>query len=117
MKIAFWITTGLLSLLMCYSAGMYFLNHEAVVGYFQALGYPTYLIYPLAVLKLLGILALLTRKSRMLMEWAYAGFALDFSLALAAHWVAQDGGHVISGVALLLLISSRFFEYKWTHGQ
>ena len=46
MKIIFWIVTGLLSLMMLGSAGMYIFNHASVATIFQSLGYPTYIIYP-----------------------------------------------------------------------
>ena len=53
---------------------MYFTKYEMVKGFFQSLGYPIYLIYPLATAKVLGIIAIITKKSRLLKEWAYAGF-------------------------------------------
>ena len=81
-KIIYWIATGLLSLMMLFSAGMYFFNHEEVVQVFTTLGYPAYIVYPLALAKVLGLIAILTKKSQVLKEWAYAGFFFDFVLAL-----------------------------------
>jgi hypothetical protein len=53
-KITFYIATGLLSVLILFSVSMYFFKHEDIVGAFTSFGYPTYLIYPYAVLKLIG---------------------------------------------------------------
>ena len=54
-KIGFWISTGLLSAMMLMSASMYVFNHEEIAGLFTKFGYPTYIIYPLAVAKLTGV--------------------------------------------------------------
>ena len=37
---------------------MYFFNHEEVAGMFTDFGYPTYIIYPYAIAKLLGLIAI-----------------------------------------------------------
>ena len=107
-KWIFRISTSLLSLLMLLSAGMYFFNYEEISGIFEELHYPTYLIYPLAIAKLLGIVTLWTFPRKALQEWAYAGFFFDFVLALTAHLVVQDGEFGGAVVALLLLFISYF---------
>ncbi|MFK7908262.1 MAG: DoxX family protein, partial [Chitinophagales bacterium] len=90
-KIIFWVSTGLLTALMLMSAGMYFFQYEMVSETFTKLGFPTYIIYPLAVAKILGLIAIWSRKSQMLKEWAYAGFFFDFLLAASAHINVGDG--------------------------
>ena len=77
-KYIYWTVTGLLSALMLMSAGMYIFNNTMVTTTFIQLGYPSYIIYPLAILKILGIIAIITKKSKILKEWAYAGFFFDF---------------------------------------
>ena len=111
-KIVYWIATGLLCLMMLGSAGMYIFNHAEVAKIFTSLGYPTYIIYPLAIAKILGVIAILTRYSNTLKEWAYAGFFFDFVLALSAHLNAGDGGFITPIIALVLLFVSYFFEKK-----
>ena len=112
MKVIYWITTGLLSALMLMSAGMYIFNHEFVSETFSRLGYPTYLIYPLAIAKVLGIIAILTRKSVFLKKLAYAGFFYNFILALSAHIMVNDGEFIPAAVAIALLIGSYIFGKK-----
>ena len=109
-RIIFYIATGLLSLLMIFSASMYFLNHEMVSATFERLGYPTYIIYPLAIAKILGLAAIWTNKSNMLKEWAYAGFFFDFVLAFSAHIATNDGAFAPALVAIILLFTSYFTE-------
>ncbi len=111
-KILYWASTGLLSALMLMSAGMYVLNHEPVAATFAALGYPTYLVYPLAIAKALGVLAILTRRSRTLQGLAYAGFFYDTALALAAHLAVGDGEFVPAAVAMTLVVLSYAAERK-----
>ncbi len=110
-KTLYWISTVLLCLLMAYSASMYFTNTEMVKGFFENLNYPTYIVIPLAILKVLGIAMILWRKSAWLTEWAYAGFFFDLTLATAAHYYA---GHGIMGFSLygLLLIFPSYFLGK-----
>jgi len=111
-KIIYWIATGLFSALMLMSASMYIFNYEMVSQTFTNLGYPTYIVYPLAIAKILGLIAILTRKSKFLKEWAYAGFFFDFVLALSAHLVIADGEFVPAFVAILLLIVSYRYDKK-----
>ncbi len=105
-RISYYVATGLLTLLMLFSAQMYFFKTEMVRGFFDSLGYPSYLVYPLAIAKILGLIAIWTRKSRTLLEWAYAGFFFDTVLAAAAHLQAEDGGHVMAMGGVVLVIVS-----------
>lgn len=114
-KITYWISTGLLCGLMLFSASMYFLQNEMVSEMFIKLGYPTYIIYPLAVAKILGIIAILTKKSKKLKEWAYAGFFFDFVLAVAAHAAIGDGEYAPALLALLFLLISYFYDQRETY--
>lgn len=80
-----------------------------VKGFFQSLGYPGYLIYPLAMAKVAGVIAIISRKSRLLKEWAYAGFFFDVVVAAAAHLHAKDGAEWLALTAMAMLIISRMF--------
>lgn len=75
-KIIFYVTTGLLTVLMLFSANMYFFNHEGVSQMFAKFGYPSYIIYPYGIAKILGLVALWFFRGKWLNEWAYAGFFL-----------------------------------------
>ena len=108
-KIIYWISTGLLSLMMILAARTYIFNHEAIdTILFTKLGYPAYLIYPLAIAKLLGITAILSKKSEFLKSLAYAGFFFDFILAASAHIHVGDG---FGGAALALILLIVSFQY------
>ena len=94
---------------MLMSAGMYIFNHSEVVKIFGTLGFPAYIIYPLAAAKILGVIAVVSNYSKTLKEWAYAGFFFDFLLALSAHLNAGDGGFAFALLALSLLFISYIF--------
>ena len=111
-KVIYWVSTGLLTVLILFSAGNYIFNNEAFSEIFTTLGYPTYIIYPLAIAKLLGLLAIWTKKSKTLKEWAYAGFFFDFVLAIFAHLNVNDGAFPFPLIALILLMTSYFTEKK-----
>jgi len=111
-KIIYWISTGLLSLLMLFSAGNYLFNNAMIQDVFLSLGFPVFIIYPLAIAKILGVLALWVRKFPTLTEWAYAGFFFDFLLAFGAHVAVQDGEFAGALVAITLLFASYFSSKK-----
>ncbi len=111
-KTVYWISTGILSLLFLFSATMYLVNYDMVEGFFDHLGFPTWLIYPLAILKILGIVAILTKKSIFLKELAYAGFLFDAILALAAHIIVKDGEFMLALIGCLTLMISWGYDRK-----
>ncbi|WP_299223366.1 DoxX family protein [uncultured Psychroserpens sp.] len=110
-KLVYWLSTILLCLVFIYSAQMYFFNTELIKGFFEQLNYPTYIVIPLAMLKVLGVIMILWRKNSWLTEWAYAGFFFDLILATVAH---QYAGHRLglSVIAIPILFVSYFLGKK-----
>jgi hypothetical protein len=85
---------------------MYIFNNEMITAGFTKFGYPTYIIYPLAALKILGVISLWVRKFPTLTNLAYAGFFYDFVLAFFAHFMISDGEQYGAVLAMILVISS-----------
>lgn len=83
-RIAYWLTTGLFSLMMVFSAYQY-LTNPMFEQAFTHLGFPAYFRVELAVAKFLGAAALLLPISARVKEWAYAGFAFTLLSAVIAH--------------------------------
>lgn len=106
------ITTGLLTVLMLFSASMYFAQNEMVSETFLKLGFPTFVIYPLAIAKILGLVAIWTNKSSMLKEWAYAGFVFNLLLAAGAHIAINDGEYAPALLGLVLVAVSYLYNRK-----
>ena len=111
-KSIFWISTSLLSLLMIFSASMYFLKTQMISSIFISMGYNERIVIPLAILKIAGVVAIVSNYSRTLKLWAYFGFLMDFSLALEGHLSIKDGGHTMSIIALILWIVSYTYDRK-----
>ena len=96
-KIIYLIATGLLSVLLLM---------------FTSFGFPTYVIYPLAAAKVLGLFAIWNPKFNVLKEWAYAGFFFNFILAFFAHHMIGDGEQIGALIAMVLLMVSYIFSKK-----
>ncbi|WP_092447844.1 DoxX family protein [Winogradskyella sediminis] len=111
-KIIYYAATGLLTLLMLFSISMYIFKHDEIEIAFTNFGYPTYIIYPYAIAKLLGLIALWLPGFKTLKEWAYSGFFFAFILAFFAHFMIGDGEHMAALIALILLILSYIFYKK-----
>ena len=106
LKIIYWIATIAMCGIMLFSAQMYFRSTEMAKGFFEMLNYPTYIVIPLAIAKILGVTAILTNKIKWLKEWAYAGFFFDMVLASTAHHYAGHGLLGLSVYGLVALIVS-----------
>lgn len=109
-KVTYRISTTLLSLLILYSVGFYFLSYDETAAIFESLGFPNYLIYPLAFAKIIGLFLIWVRPSRTLKEWAYCGFFFNFILAFTAHIHAEDGQFIGALIAFVLLLVSYFAQ-------
>lgn len=111
-KIIYWLATVIFSAQILLSAGMYIFNHPFAAEAFVSFGYPTYIIYPLAVAKILGLLAIWTKKSQFLKEWAYAGFFFNLVLAAFAHTMIGDYAIYHAVVSMAALIVSYIYDKK-----
>lgn len=111
-KIIYYVSTGLLTVLMLFSVNMYFFKHDDVSTMFAGFGYPVYIIYPYAVVKLLGLFAIWNPKFKIIKEWAYAGFFFAFTLAFFAHYMIGDGEQGGAIVAMVLLVVSYIFNKR-----
>ena len=89
-KITYWTTTGIFSVMMLASAVMYF-TMPAMDETFEHLGFPAYFRIELGVFKIAGAAALLLPVSPRSKEWAYAGFFITLVSAFIAHSASGDG--------------------------
>lgn len=112
-RVLYWIFTGLLTLQMLGTAGMQLFNPDMGREGFIRLGYPTYILYPLAMAKLLGLAAVLSNRSYLLKNLAYAGFLYLLLLAVTAHLAAGEGPETVpAALALVWLAGSFHFDRK-----
>ena len=111
-KIIYYTTTGLFTALVMISIVMYLFSHEMASEAFSKLGFPVYIVYPLAIAKLLGLIAVWTGKYKILKEWAYAGYVFTFLLAISAHLNINDGEFMGAVMAIFLVLTSYVFSEK-----
>ncbi|MCP3372996.1 DoxX family protein [Bradyrhizobium cajani] len=103
----YWISTALLCLLYLASAYMYVTKGDRVRQVLGELGYPSYLVPFMIVVKILGPVAILLRFSMALSDLAYAGIFYHLLLAgLAYVGVRKPGGALPAAVGLALLAAS-----------
>lgn len=88
--IAYWLATGIMFAIMLLAIIGYHAAYPRFAGFFRAFGYPAYIIYPLAYLKLGALLAILTNRYRNLKDIAYGAYFINMGLATAAHLRAGD---------------------------
>jgi hypothetical protein len=105
-KWIYWVGTVLLSILLLFSAGMYLLNTPQVEETFRSLGFPTWLIIPLGIAKILAVAVMFLVRKSVLRDLAYAGLFFDFLLAMFAHFMVDDGQHLLAISAMIFLIMS-----------
>jgi len=111
-KIIYWISTALVSLMMIFSAYSYFTNPEVKQG-FQHLGFPDYFRIELAIAKILGAIILLVPIKGEVKEWAYAGFVITFISAFIAHTASGDPiANRIGPIVFLLVLALSYFAYR-----
>jgi hypothetical protein len=77
------------------------------------LGYPMYAMFIFGVAKILGALALLQSTSRIVKEWAYAGFTINFVGAFASRaFVGDATGLLIPPLVALAILFITYFLWK-----
>lgn len=117
-KIAYWIFTILMIILMLFSAVSGFTKNPDGEAMMQHIGYPMNVLKLLGVAKILGVIAILVPGYPRLKEWAYAGFVFDLTGALYAGLATGDPllqwSFIIFG--LILVFGSYFLYHKIRKG-
>lgn len=89
-KTMYWIATILLSLGMLSGGVAQILKVQQNMDGIVHLGYPIYLMTLLGVWKVLGVIAILIPKFKLVKEWAYAGFFFAMTGAIVSHIAVGD---------------------------
>ncbi|MGL1900923.1 MAG: DoxX family protein [Fibrobacterales bacterium] len=90
-KTTYWVTTELLNAMMLMSVVGYLTQYDHFKEAFSLMGYPTYIILSLAILKTFGITVILIRKIDFFAHLDYACFFCNFVLAFFGHSMIGDG--------------------------
>ncbi|SRR5690554_2763328 len=113
-RITFWISTGIVSAIMLFSAIGYFTDPEMQEA-FKDLGFPVYFRVELGIAKILGAIALLIpRLSYKLKLFAYFGLGIVSFSAIIAHIASNDpiSMTILAAVIFIALIVSYIYYHK-----
>jgi uncharacterized membrane protein len=103
-KIIYWLTTGFLAFGMLAQGVSQIVHTRGYVDIIMVqLRYPTYFLTIIGVWKILGVMAILIPRFKLLKEWAYAGFFFVMSGAVFSH-IASGAPVIDLAPALVLLI-------------
>lgn len=112
-KLIYWVATGLLAFGMVSQGFAQLFQTKGYVDIIAVhLGYPLYFLTIIGVWKILGVIAILTPRFKLLKEWAYAGFFFVMSGALFSHIAAGDDVVALlpALILLLLIVASWYFR-------
>ena len=108
-KTIYWITTGIIALIMMFSM------YKMYTPDYDSLNLPNYLRIELSVFKILGLIVLLLPQFSMkVKEWAYAGFGITLISAVVAHYSSGDAlmRSLEPVVFLIILAVSNIYMHK-----
>lgn len=111
-KIIYWSSTGIITLMMLFSAYGYFTNPDMKAA-FVHLGFPNYFRIQLGTLKLLGaVILILPISSDKIKSFAYFGFGITFISATIAHLASGDPVSVAIAPIIFLVILGISYYYQ-----
>lgn len=115
-KIIYWGATALVALIYFGGGAFYVMQPDMAAAAYADLGYPTYIMSVMMVVKPLAALAILLRRPIWLSDLAYAGMFYHLILAVSAHVNVADGGYIPAVVGIVLLLVSFFTQNKARKG-
>jgi hypothetical protein len=101
----YWIITAILSFCIFFGGLAQALQLKETVQGFKPLGYPNYFISLIGIWKMLGVIAILIPKFKLLKEWAYAGIFFVMSGAVISHIASNDVSVQIIAPFLLAVLT------------
>lgn len=111
-KILYWTLLALFCLMMIMDGVSGIMQVEDGKKAFLQLGYPNYLMTIVGTGKLLGAIALLQPKYKILKEWAFAGFTINF-LGASASWALSGGPTAFVFIPLVMQIIMFVIYFSW----
>ncbi|MRX28337.1 DoxX family protein [Kangiella sp. HZ709] len=110
-QVLYWSATLVMFYFMLYAAINYHIKHEVMASFFKQFGYPEYIVYPLAYLKVTALLVILINRYNNLKEMAYGAYFINTLMSTTAHLKA---GHQPTHAYVLII--AIMFSY-WLSNQ
>lgn len=111
-KITYWVLTGLFVLAMLADGAAGLAKEKTGQEVMLHLGYPIYLMMITGAAKVLGALAILQDKYKIIKEWAFAGFAINYIGAFASRALVGDGAALLVQPVVFLAVMFLVY-YFW----
>lgn len=112
-RITYWVLNIIFCLFHAMDAGGGLAKAQAGVDAMNAMGYPIYLMGFFAVLKLLGVVALLQNQYKTIKEWAFAGFSFTLIGAAVSHICVHDTPlFIVMPVIFLVLLFALYYFWR-----
>ncbi len=111
-KIIYWVATIWLSLGMVSTGMVQILGIKGEADFMNGLGYPAYVMTILGVWKLLGVIAILLPGTKLVKEWAYAGFFFAMTGAIFSHIAMGEAVSKMFPALLLLMLTIVSWSFR-----
>lgn len=112
-KVTYWVLNIIFCLFHVMDASGGLTKAKAGVDAMNAMGYPIYLMVFLAMLKLLGVAALLQNKYKTIKEWAFAGFSFTLIGATVSHICVHDPVlFIVMPIVFLVLLFALYYFWR-----
>jgi hypothetical protein len=102
-KIGYWISTGLVSVMLLFALS-YLTGNERVTTGFAKAGYPQHLRIVLGIAKPAAAIVLLLPGLALLKEWAYAGVTITWIMASISAYASREPAQIWSLPLVLLIL-------------
>ncbi len=111
--ILYWTLTILFALFMLEDGTAKIVGVQQGVDILKHLGYPAYLLTIMGIAQVIGCVCIVQPFFRVLKEWAYAGFCINFLGAGASHYFLHDPIiTIISPIIFLIVLFITYFLWK-----
>jgi hypothetical protein len=102
-KIGYWISTGLVSVMLLFALSYLTGNEQVTTGFAKA-GYPQHLRIVLGIAKPAAAIVLLLPGLALLKEWAYAGVTITWIMASISAYASREPAQIWSLPLVLLIL-------------
>jgi len=111
-KMIYWTCTTIFAILMVMDGIAGISKQPEGQEAFRQLGYPIYLMSIIGAAKILGAVALMQNKYKVLKEWAFAGFVFNF-IGASLSWFFSNGQTLFVLIPLFMLLFLFLLYYLW----
>jgi uncharacterized membrane protein len=110
--IIYWVATGLMAFGMLQSGIQQIFHTQGMIDIIVHVGYPLYFLNIIGAWKILGVIAILIPRFKLVKEWAYAGLFFAMTGAVASHLAVGDGVKEIIGpfMQTVFIVVSWYFR-------